>query len=388
MPSAHARLSPSSSDRWIACPASIRLGEKAKDLGAAPGESPYAAEGTKAHTLAELRVSRGHGKITAEEYRNRYADWAVGLDDDTIAEMQGHVEAYRLLIDDRMLLYPMSQLMLEQRMASGVPTCWGTSDAVIVSPRHVEIVDFKYGAGVPVDAAGNSQLRLYALGALDTFGDLLGETEVVRMTVHQPRLGSVSTEELTPAELRAWRDDVAIPAARLALTEDDAPFGPSEKACRWCPAAGICTARTAKLAGLDFGGDPDVLSLEETAEWMARLPEIRSWCDAVAAAALDRAYSAGQTIPGWKVVRSGGKRTMPDPAAAVEALVAAGFPRTDVERTQPQTLGHLEKLVGKARLPELLGDLLVKGEGSPALVVEEDKRPSINPASEAAKDFS
>lgn len=388
MPSAHARLAPSSADRWIACPASIRLGEKAEALGAAPGESVYAAEGTHAHTLAELRVGWLHGFMTDAEYDRRYAAWAHDMDPDAVKEMLEHVTAYAELVDDRLGLYPVSQLFLEQRMPTGIPTCWGTSDTVIVSPRHLEIIDFKYGAGVRVSAEGNPQTRLYALGALSTFGEVLGDVEIVRITIHQPRLGSVSTEELTPAELIEWRDTVALPAARLALTDDAAPFGPSEKACRWCPASGICTARTQRLAELDFGGDPDVLSTSDTAEWLARVPEIKQWCEAVVTSALTRAYSGGEIIPGYKVVRSGGKRAITDPRAAVDALVAAGFSRSDVERVQPQTLGHLEKVVGKTRLPDVLGPLLVKGEGQPALVADDDPRSSIDPLSEARKDFA
>ena len=53
MPDEHARLSPSAASRWISCPASVRLLE---GLEQAPS-SPYAAEGTKAHALAELRLA-------------------------------------------------------------------------------------------------------------------------------------------------------------------------------------------------------------------------------------------------------------------------------------------------------------------------------------------
>lgn len=50
---AHARLSPSSAERWMTCPGSVKLAEGIEDKG-----SSYAAEGTAAHELAE-HILRG-----------------------------------------------------------------------------------------------------------------------------------------------------------------------------------------------------------------------------------------------------------------------------------------------------------------------------------------
>jgi hypothetical protein len=60
----------------------------------------------------------------------------------------------------------------------------------------MEIIDFKGGRGVRVDADHNSQLMLYALGALTEF-DALYDIRSVRMTIVQPRLGGISTFEIT-----------------------------------------------------------------------------------------------------------------------------------------------------------------------------------------------
>jgi len=50
---AHARLSPSSGERWMTCPGSVKLTEGIEDKG-----SSYAAEGTAAHEMAE-RILKG-----------------------------------------------------------------------------------------------------------------------------------------------------------------------------------------------------------------------------------------------------------------------------------------------------------------------------------------
>lgn len=391
--SQHARLSPSSAHRWIECRASVREAEKLPDLTEEPSE--YALEGTNAHWLAELRARVEFGLCTEAEYRAGLKEWETAVpDEETRAEMEHHTDGYIDLLRER-LQQPGAALFVEQRMDSGVPESWGTSDAVVVTPSTVEIVDLKYGAGVPVQAAGNPQLRLYALGALETYGNLLGETTSVSMTVYQPRVGNVSTETLEAAALRLWRDEVATPAAEEALYSPTPRFGPSESACRWCPLAGVCRARMEWATAADFGdltetpAEPTTLTPEELGQVLPRLKSITSWAKDVEAAALTMAYSEGTAIPGYKVVRSGGARKIVDDAAAIQRLIDMGFSAEQVARpVQAATFSTLEKLLGKDGVAEHLGDLITRTEGREALVPEHDKRPAISPAVDAAADFS
>jgi hypothetical protein len=389
----HAKLAPSASDRWLECPASIRMESILIADGVEQESSIYADEGTCAHELGELKARYLLVKdITERIYTRRLQKWRMKWSQFTgeepeVEEFHRHTDAYVDLLRERLNLYPNSVLMLEKRLDTGVPQCDGTSDAVIVSPRHVEIVDFKYGQGVEVQADGNSQLRLYALGALDTYGDILGDTEIVRSTVHQPRLDHVLTEELTPDQLRAWRSDVVIPTAEEALG-DDAHFGPSETACRWCPASGRCKAQLEQVFSEPFEIS-ETLTPEEVASSLARVPEVREWLKAFEEAALTMAYSQGIEIPGYKVVMSGGKRSFIDPEGAVTFLTEIeGYSLGQVARTTPKTLGDLEKLLGVQEFATIMAPFLKKGEGQPSLVLESDKRPSINPHSEAIKEFS
>lgn len=397
-PAAHAKLSPSGASRWIACPASIRMEEHAPK----GGDSVYAREGTIAHGLGELEAGLAFGLLTKRQYNAKLKAWrkefdAEKYDDGVLEEMQLHIKAYVALIGERLQREPNSVLLLEQRMNTGVPTSWGTSDVVIVSPTHVEIIDLKYGAGLAVSAWGNEQLRLYGCGALDTYGDVLGDTQRIYMTVFQPRLESQSTEDLTPAELRAWRTDVVLPAAELALGED-APFNPSEKACRWCPAAGICTTRTEVATREDFGtpytdkpltpAAPEAMTPEQLGMVLARIPEIKAWCTAVEAHAFEAAYTKGTHIPGWKVVRSNGQRYITDDTAAIQTLIDSGYKAEQVTNFKVKGIGELEKLVGKKEFPVLLEGLVGKRDGKPGLAPESDARQAITPAGQAAADFT
>lgn len=391
MPDQHARISPSAAERWLSCPASIRMGEL---VGKVESSSPYAEEGTAAHALGEMLAhgtvkTKAHGHTINAATRRWRAKYRI--DDETEAEMQLHIKGYLEFIVERMKVYPNTELLLEQRMDTGVPNCWGTSDAVLVSPRHVEIIDLKYGQGIRVDAEENPQVMLYGVGALDMFGDVLGETEIVTMTIYQPRLQHTSSYSLTPTELRAWRDNVAAPRARLALT-DDAPFGPSAEACRWCPASGQCKAQLAKVAETEFGTDPDLLDEDELAAELGKTKLIRQWLEALEAAALERAFGQGKIIPGYKVIASGGRRVISNQEAAVAMLEQVARERSQpglmkLIKHQLAGIGELEKALGKDDFNAIVGPFVIKTEGRPSLVPESHRSQPINKAALAAADF-
>ncbi len=380
----HATLSPSSAERWISCPASIRMSEAVPEQP----ESVYAREGTAAHALAEL-MARDLilGTVRPGEYTRQVRTWREEYDVsfEAESEMAEHAQGYVEFLRERLDENPGSQLLLEQKLPTGLPDSWGTSDAVIVSPSAVESIDFKYGLGVRVEAQGNPQLRLYGVGALEAFGDLLGEVETVRLTVYQPRLSHVATEELPAAELRAWRDSL-LPIAEQALGPD-APFGPSEEACRWCPANGRCTAQMEYVTQRDFGVKPDFMGDDELAEALDQIPLIETWCSAVKDYCLHRVYSEGKPIPGYKVVRSGGKRSVVDPEGAEEALLAVGYAPDQFSARKLKGIGDLEKLLRRG-FDDVLGPFVKKGDGSPSLAPESDKRDAINPEVQAVEDFS
>jgi hypothetical protein len=356
--------------------------------GRVESSSVYAQEGTNAHALAELNASLHFGLISEEGYSTRLEGWfkSTGVTGEDYEEMLRHVQDYVERLDGFQKEHPHTQVMLEQKVPTGVPSCWGTADTIMVSPEHVHVVDLKYGQGVPVSAESNSQLMLYGVGALDLYGDLLGTTEWVTVTVCQPRLGNTSSYSIAAQELRDWRDNTVVPIAKEALGPD-AHFNPTEEACRWCPVAGECRPRLEKLTQEDFGQDPDLLTPAEIGEALARASEIRAWLTALEAAALDKAYSQSIPIPGWKVVMSRGNRKIVDPPAAIQNLIDNGYTPEQVAKLSIRGFGELDKLVGSKKLKTLLGDLIQQGEGRECLVPEADLRPSISPNTEAAKAF-
>ena len=87
---------------------------------------------------------------------------------------------------------------------------FGTGDLVLVTDDVLEVVDLKFGRGVQVSAVDNSQMRLYALGAMNLFS-VLYNINTVKMTIHQPRLDNISTAEMPVTELLHWGEQTAKP---------------------------------------------------------------------------------------------------------------------------------------------------------------------------------
>lgn len=366
----HAVLSPSSAHRWMRCPGSVRL---TADLSE-PEASPYALEGTMAHELCAVEASFAFGLISAQEYDDGIDAWRESTPDEYQEDMHRHAASYVALLGTLAGGHDGAEVMIEKRVRTGVDSCWGTADAIIVSDESVHVVDYKYGKGVRVNAPGNEQLRLYALGSLNGFGR--DSATRVSMTIYQPRLDHVSTDSMSIADLRTWRDDAVAPQATLALG-DNGPVVPSETACRWCPIAGSCKARADYMIRQDFA-PAELMDSTELGHVLHQLPDIEHWVKAVRDEALKRDH-----VTGWKKVRSAPRRQIKDAEAAIDVFTAAGLGVDDVSVRKLKPLAALERATGgKSQLRDVLGELLSMTEGSIVLAPEDDSREEVDTAKE------
>ena len=387
---AHARLGASSAERWLTCTRSVALEETFPDE-----ESPYAAEGTAAHELAEARLRERLGEVLpgpSFEVEQRLTE--EGYFDPGFSD---HVDVYVDLVLDLWETYDRPIAKVEARVPfdTWVPEGFGTADAVLITGDTVHVVDLKFGQGVPVAAEKNPQLRLYALGAATLFSDLLDESDpaqvTVRYTICQPRLNSVSTEETALSELLGWAEDYVKPRAALAAA-GEGEFVPSEKACRFCKARAVCKARAERnleTAQSEFAAAPaDVLTLDDLSELLPRLAELKAWIGDVESYAFDRALKHGEPVLGFKIVRGRGSRAWAENVTDV-TLTSLGLSSNDV-LTAPalRSPAQVEKALGKKKFHELAGDLVIKHPGKPTLVPEDDPRQELDRTAEAVADFS
>ena len=381
----HALLGASSAHRWLICPPIARLEEQFKDRG-----SSFAEEGTAAHELAELALAKRfklmstrsvNTKLKKFRSENSYYDQS----------MEDYVEAYCDLVEERVNHYQDAVIELEQKVdfTKWVPEGFGTSDVVVLADNTIEIIDLKYGKGVPVDAYLNPQLMLYALGAVDKY-DIIYEFETVRMTIIQPRLDNVSTFEIDKEELLYWADNYVAPRAAQAwegtgewtITDDVVKFSKVRAQLR------LRAERNFSLVDKYELKESPLLTNEEIAEILDRAPEIKKWLDHVEQYALNKALTEGEEFPGWKVVAGRSNRKISDEESLLFLLEAEGFDDDEILKPRAlQAIGQLEKVVGKKRFAELASDFIVKPEGKPVLVTEKDKRPALNSMENALNDF-
>ena len=375
----HAKLSPSSAERWIACPPSVKLSERFPDT-----TTSYAEEGTTAHLVAEISIRKALGLLTEQEAATRMEEAELSLY--YTKDMPGNLEPY---VD-----YVVSHAAeadfvgLEERLDIGewVPGSYGTSDAVIIKGDLLEVVDLKYGQGVPVSATGNPQFRLYGLGAVQEWF-MLYPFSKVRCTVIQPRLDSISSEELEVPELLDWAERVLKPAALLA-EKGEGEYRSGDH-CRWCKAKAICRRRAEDnmaLARYEFA-EPALLTNEDIADVLSAAGELKAWVSDVEAYALDQALNHGASFHGYKLVEGRSLRQLTDEDGAVRILLENGVAEDALYTRSLVGIPAMEKLVGKRRLAELLKDHIVKPQGKPTLVRDTDKRPALNSTEAAAQDF-
>ena len=361
-PSKHAMLSASSAHRWLNCTPSARLEQEFKDR-----QTEAAAEGTAAHALAEYKLRRAlhqHAKRPVSRYANSEMDEYT--DDYAQFVQEAIAEAKRYCADP--------VVHIEQRLdfSDYVPDGFGTGDCVIVADRRLHIIDFKYGQGVLVEAEHNPQMKLYALGALHVY-DALYDVDEVSMTIYQPRRANVSTWTISVDELRAWAENELRPRARLAYA-GEGEYCPGAW-CMFCRAAVKCRARAEdklRLAQYEFA-QPPVLTDGEIAGILGKLDDLVRWASDIREYALNAALS-GVHFDGWKVVEGRANRRYTDEAAVAQAVIATGY---DPYEHRLLGISAMEKLLGKKKFSEVLGELVERPQGKPTLVPASDKRPAL-----------
>ena len=415
MPEVHALLSASSSKRWINCPPSVRLEE-----GFPNESSVYAKEGTFAHSLCEFKVRKYlHERVIrpqSDEYYSEeidlitdmYFEFVVGV----IEEMKKNGAQPLVLVEERV------------DYSHIAPLGFGTADLLVIGKDEggrgiLHVIDFKAGKGIYVDPDHNSQMMLYAIGALHAYGYIY-PIEDVRMTIVQPRLDNISTFECLRQELEEWVESIK-PVARMAF-EGKGEQKPGDW-CRFCRAKPICCACAEEAMSLareefldldagafgeetwnspmaesdltdPFAADatppvfkqPGLIPLSDLAEILPTLNRIYLWIESVFAFVTSEAISHGVSVPGYKVVEGRSKRIFTDPKAVVDIAVQNGY--TDLYKQQLITLTEFEKMMGKKRFNELLGEYVTKPPGKLTLVPEDDPRPPVEITGNPEQDFT
>ena len=88
------------------------------------------------------------------------------------------------------------------------------------------------------------------------------------------------------------------------------------------------------------------------------------------------AINHGVCWDGYKVVEGRSKRQFLDLKTVATAATQAGY--NDIYKTEMISLTEFEKLMGKKKFQEVLGEYVVKPPGKLALVPDSDPRPAVD----------
>lgn len=385
---AHSPYGPSSAERWLNCPASIRATKGMPDT-----DSDWSTEGTAGHTLSEwARLEDKPAtywlgeKIEVEQVDGSVE--TVGIDAEMVTAIQEFVDYVNQFDGDH-------HVEVRVYYKEYVPDGFGTLDHATLAPQIARITDLKYGKGVQVFAKWNEQLLCYALGVLIEW-DWLYNFQKFILTIHQPRLDHVDTWEISRDDLLRWARDVLTPGYKRTL-ESGAKFNPGEW-CRFCKVKATCRARTEHTFRVlqgefenlnELNPQPtDQLTNDELAAARKHFSAIKAWMAAVD----DRIYtelSRGHKAGDLKLVPGRSARVwLGSEKEVVANLVKAGLKKDEIyEPAALRTPPALEKLVkgletrlkpaGKKKPAGDLARLVNKIPGKPTIVDGDDERESL-----------
>lgn len=367
---AHAILSASSAHKWLVCTPSARLEEQFPNK-----TSEYMQEGTLAHAIAEFKVRSYFLEAISKTAQTRRLN-KFKKEEEFQDEMLEHTDTYlNFLKEEALKTNAKPFIAVEQKVdfSSYVPEGFGTADCIMISGGTLHIIDFKYGKGIKVEAEDNPQMKLYALGAISAYG-LFYPLKDIKMSIVQPRIDNISSYEMPKEQLLEWGEKIIKPQAQKAF----AGIGDYVQGehCRFCRAKGACEFRAKenmKVVEEIQSSYNGTITNAELGEMLTKTDGIEQWIKDIKAYALELALK-GEQIKGWKAVEGKSNRKIIDIDKAFEILESNGYEEALLYEKVPLTLTKLEKVVGKIKLSEVIGDYIEKPKGAPTLVKESDKR--------------
>lgn len=364
----HSNYSPSRLKRIIECPGSVSLIESleiSKTISTGK-QSSYAAHGTHLHKVFEryyAGVASGYEQLDKD-------------DQYLIRECVDYIEI--LLASKGHKNYMVKSEVQVDLKDWGIPDVWGTSDYQVIDPmkRHIDVIDWKFGSGVPVYAQENPQLLAYAAGAIGWPTTL----QTVSLHIFQPAIENTSIWEISVDELYDWVHGTLAIAINKCASETEI-FNPGVEQCRWCEAQNHCKAR-----------------LDQAQEWAIKIFEANKVLAACPAPEelselvkmfplVEKAYKSilfymqtemlkGSQFPGVKLVQGRSNRKWIDEAKAVEWL-SKNTQIDDLFVSKLRSPSQLEKELKALKQNDDFKKLYEQPPGKVTLVDESDSRPAI-----------
>lgn len=345
----HSFLSPSSFPRIAKCPASLLA-----SLHAPPRVSAGTAadEGTRLHGVAE-RILREASMLwppiihEADEMIRPYVEYCV--------ELMNRADRYG--IESSVSLDGFAPISGQK----------GTLDFWALVEEELHIVDLKTGS---VRVAPDSE-QLLAYGAGIMTSELGAHAKVKRVILTIVQQNHIEHHAMSMEEF--WRETKELSNVLLSALKPNPEFRPSDEACQYCPAAGICSARAKLFEGLVTAAETNEVALmpldkvEATFVWKSRVDryfkQIEELLFNAATAGTElKFFELGKSKPhrGWATlngidfINKARERCIDDPYILLE----------------PISPSKAEKMLGKKIFKATIADLVFQPEGESKLVAK------------------
>lgn len=386
----HSPYSPSSADRWTNCHACINF---CKDLPKLPS-SRDADEGTEAHDVLETLLKNRLAGSRGQDLRKL----VPFLKRQHPEEMVDHcLSVFDYIINELWKDRPGVELMAEQEVDISHftrPGEKGTLDVAIVEEfGELIIADFKYGAGLFVEAEENRQLLCYALALAKRYNY---NFHTIRIIIFQPRIedehGNTIREWVIDLDKLLEREEFFKEAFKKT-TKKNAKFAFGDW-CRYCPGTATCPEVRAKAVedaqiafcdekGLEAVPEPSTLPVKQLSLYLSAAERLEAWIKAVrshAYAAMER----GHKVEGFKLVHKEARRKWSKPEEAHKEAQkkfghAAFQPMKLLSPAQAET--ELAKHYDRKEVKQWVKDRVSAVSSGLTIVSENDPREAFDPTS-------
>jgi len=227
----HSPVGASGRSRWSRCPGSVKMSE------GQPNTAGLAAkEGTAAHEFIGLAMERALAE-------NRPTRDVVA---DAVKAMHVYTDYCESLCKPGVITHVEHRFDMSNQVIEGA---FGTGDFIAYDPatQWLDVVDYKNGEALVIEAKGNLQTEYYGLGIIATLGY---NPKWVRMTIVQPRAYHPD------GPIRHWvvpslyflEVETAI-ISEIKATRVKKPLLASGDQCQFCSGKIICPQRAKDAVG-------------------------------------------------------------------------------------------------------------------------------------------
>ena len=340
----------STAKRVINCPGSVAL---VAEMPPQPSSS-YAEEGTLLHD----EISRFLGDL----------DYRFTCSQELIQDkLWPALDLLDEIDPDKTMEYA-----VETRVGFGdlLPGVFGSTDLMGRIGNKAIILDWKFGAGVPVPAEENEQLMFYAAAAMRTpeakwvFD---GATEVELVIIQPPTIKRWTT---TIERIKQF-EQTLIRAVKIA-EQPDAPLKNGDH-CRWCAAKPVCPIMTGavdRAVALKM----DAIDVDKIGAYLHNADLLESWIKDLRSLA-EEMMKNGKPVTGWKMVPKRATRSWVKEEDAKVALLQH-LKESEVIETKLVSPAAAEKLL-KAQKLKLPDGLTVAISSGNTIAPESDPRPAV-----------